>query len=536
MIKTEAGEKMKKENPNKDLPEKADINNDGEFQEWEKARHEAIEAARAGDTPEMAMGGLMQEGMGVIIGIEAESGNEIPAGSMPEEVADDIPAMLSEGEYVVPADVVRWHGVKTFEELRCEAKMGMGLMAHDGRIAEVDDETKKPVDYDIEEKDKSKVQKAKVEVVEAADGVTTATTSELPTTASSFYSYKWGLDPETNRYRMIPVDPETGAEVTQDAFDPARSTRYAPQDVIAREVYGRDLTEEEKDQCPEGFYFDEEAGVCMPEEEPSAVTPTTGLGGDGGDGPSTTPTRVDYASQPLTKFAELMGPLSAEDLADYEGETLADKAVSRMTTPADPVQFSLNPFALAASVVGNVSDNIGARRAAETRAAEFTKDPTAYGAYNFNFNPDTGSFVQANPSTRATEVQGGVITDYNNIGKTGTEYTRDQLFNSDINDPKSAISDVLDKIDEDLGQITAVTGGGSRNMYGSDEGPSTSPTSSGGSRTTDAADVDTGRGGRGPAGPGEPGGGSDDNNNDSSNDSGPSDSFGGGRDSDGWGE
>jgi len=152
MIKTKAGEKMKEKNPNKDLPEKADINNDGEFQEWEKARHEAIQAARSEDSPEMAMGGLMREGMGVIIGIEADSGNTIPAGSLPEEVADDIPAMLSEGEYVVPADVVRWHGVKTFEELRCEAKMGMGLMAHDGRIAEVDEETKKPVEsHDVKD-------------------------------------------------------------------------------------------------------------------------------------------------------------------------------------------------------------------------------------------------------------------------------------------------------------------------------------------------------------------------------------------------
>ena len=46
------------------------------------------------------------------------SGNEVPSGSMDQEVRDDIPAQLSEGEYVVPADVVRYFGVKFFEDLR----------------------------------------------------------------------------------------------------------------------------------------------------------------------------------------------------------------------------------------------------------------------------------------------------------------------------------------------------------------------------------------------------------------------------------
>ena len=62
------------------------------------------------------------------------SGNEVPSGSMAEEVRDDIPAQLSEGEYVVPADVVRYYGVKFFEDLRGDAKMGLNKMEQDGRI------------------------------------------------------------------------------------------------------------------------------------------------------------------------------------------------------------------------------------------------------------------------------------------------------------------------------------------------------------------------------------------------------------------
>jgi hypothetical protein len=66
--------------------------------------------------------------------IEPVTGNEVPPGSMAKEVRDDVPAMLSEGEYVVPADVVRYYGVKFFEDLRSEAKSDMVDMEENGRI------------------------------------------------------------------------------------------------------------------------------------------------------------------------------------------------------------------------------------------------------------------------------------------------------------------------------------------------------------------------------------------------------------------
>jgi len=75
-------------------------------------------------------GGIADEGMDT----DPVSGNEVPPGSLPEEVRDDVPAMLSEGEYVVPADVLRFYGVKFFEDLRSEAKMGLAEMDSNGRI------------------------------------------------------------------------------------------------------------------------------------------------------------------------------------------------------------------------------------------------------------------------------------------------------------------------------------------------------------------------------------------------------------------
>jgi hypothetical protein len=75
-------------------------------------------------------GGLRDDGMKR----DPVSGNDIPSGSLAEEVRDDIPAMLSDGEYVVPADVVRFYGVKFFEDLRKKAKIGLAKMEEDGRI------------------------------------------------------------------------------------------------------------------------------------------------------------------------------------------------------------------------------------------------------------------------------------------------------------------------------------------------------------------------------------------------------------------
>ena len=66
--------------------------------------------------------------------VDPVSGNDVPPGSLPAEVRDDIDAKLSEGEYVVPADVVRFFGVRFFEDLRSEAKMGLQKMEEDGRI------------------------------------------------------------------------------------------------------------------------------------------------------------------------------------------------------------------------------------------------------------------------------------------------------------------------------------------------------------------------------------------------------------------
>ena len=75
-------------------------------------------------------GGLKTSGATV----DPVSGNEVPTGAEPSEVRDNVDAKLSEGEYVVPADVVKFFGVDHFEKLRAKAKKGLSDMEEDGRV------------------------------------------------------------------------------------------------------------------------------------------------------------------------------------------------------------------------------------------------------------------------------------------------------------------------------------------------------------------------------------------------------------------
>ena len=67
------------------------------------------------------------------------SGNDVPAGSLAEEVRDDIPAMVSEGEFIFPADVVRFIGLNKLMELRQDAKMGLKKMEAMGQLGNPED-------------------------------------------------------------------------------------------------------------------------------------------------------------------------------------------------------------------------------------------------------------------------------------------------------------------------------------------------------------------------------------------------------------
>ena len=83
--------------------------------------------------------------------IDPVSGNEVPPGAMPEEVRDDIPAQLSEGEYVVPADVLQYYGIKFFEDLRSKAKTDLLDLEEGGRIGGEPVESSDEMPFSVDE-------------------------------------------------------------------------------------------------------------------------------------------------------------------------------------------------------------------------------------------------------------------------------------------------------------------------------------------------------------------------------------------------
>jgi hypothetical protein len=93
-------------------------------------------------------GGLKDEG-GMI---DEVSGNDVPSGSTREEVRDDIPAQLSEGEFVFPADVVRYIGLEKLMMMRQEAKQGLKQMEAMGQMGNSDEATM-PDDLPFDETD-----------------------------------------------------------------------------------------------------------------------------------------------------------------------------------------------------------------------------------------------------------------------------------------------------------------------------------------------------------------------------------------------
>src|SRR5210317_773 len=93
-------------------------------------------------------GGLKDEG-GMV---DEVSGNDVPPGSTREEVRDDIPAQLSEGEFVFPADVVRYIGLEKLMMMRQEAKQGLKQMEAMGQMGNSDEATM-PDDLPFDETD-----------------------------------------------------------------------------------------------------------------------------------------------------------------------------------------------------------------------------------------------------------------------------------------------------------------------------------------------------------------------------------------------
>jgi hypothetical protein len=249
-------------------------------------------------------GGLMDEG-GTI---DPVSGNDVPPGSTQEEVRDDIPAQLSEGEFVFPADVVRYIGLETLMRMRQEAKMGlaameaMGQMGNSEEAIVPDDLPFDMYDLEIEEDDvvemntggllPSSLQPSTAPMTAptgqySATGMTTPNIGTVPATgqaatpiaAASASPYTTGqIDPNLpgtafTPTAITPVTPtfqETiGAGVVGVDYEFVEFTNEAGQVIRLRR---NKTTGQMIDPIPEGF------SEKVKEETKVETTPTTGVG------------------------------------------------------------------------------------------------------------------------------------------------------------------------------------------------------------------------------------------------------------------
>ena len=178
------------------------------------------------------------------VGIDPVSGNEIPLGSTAKNVRDDIPAQLSEGEMVIPADVVRFFGVKFFEDIRKAAKIGYAKMDADGRIGG------EPI---MEDESGLGLEMSDLEVIDMGDG----SDEMMEETEEAFLGKFFASIRESNRKQA-----EKNKQSVRDRFKAAKdrgsSSKQISKRVQAKKNKPKNRYEEIREQMRKAFRDDDD--------------------------------------------------------------------------------------------------------------------------------------------------------------------------------------------------------------------------------------------------------------------------------------
>jgi len=222
-----------------------------------------------------AEGGMNDQGGTV----DPVSGNDVPPGSLQNEVRDDIDVKISEGEFVIPADVVRYIGLERLMKLRDEAKQGLSRMAEIGQMGNAQEVENPEALHEDEEGFESEID----DIMKEVDG---EQMGEKKFAAGGFNEP--GVD-LLNKYNI----PKTSLT------NPALDVR-AYKNKEGRVMYITFFNDKPSIQIPAGYEFAGSAGQFIAEtkkvddKKDSVVTATgtvdtSGGGGDGvsvGGGPS----------------------------------------------------------------------------------------------------------------------------------------------------------------------------------------------------------------------------------------------------------
>ena len=229
-------------------------------------------------------GGLREEGGGV----DPVSGNEVPPGALAEEVRDDIPAQLSEGEFVFPADVVRYIGLEKLMMMRQQAKQGLMRMEEMGQMSNADEATiegEPPAEY-FDIPDNMEIPQAAL-VLEMNEG---GSVNKGYKTFEELMGFKGGTTEQTG-YNIVEYVNEQGRKILVVEVDGV-PTNEVPEGFVRGEVRTEDgvpvdgAAKEEKPQqqqmqtqasAPQQDNSNESDGPQRPEDRGGATIVTGGF-------------------------------------------------------------------------------------------------------------------------------------------------------------------------------------------------------------------------------------------------------------------
>jgi len=151
----------------------------------------------------------------------ADNADDTP-GATESEVADDIPAMISEGELVVPANVVRYHGLGKYENMRKTALNALDELEDNGQIRPVDSDGT-PVVKDVKEQTDEVMASKGATVARYNEGGSPTIEEELKTNFPEEYGkvIRKPVDPNDPRFKDLKpvgprVTPRKGQTITPD--------------------------------------------------------------------------------------------------------------------------------------------------------------------------------------------------------------------------------------------------------------------------------------------------------------------------------
>lgn len=483
-------------------------------------------------------GGLKDEGGSV----DPVSGNDVPVGSTQTEVRDDIPAQLSEGEFVLPADVVRYIGLENLMELRNKAKQGLQQMEAMGQMgnseeATMDDTADMDVDIDslIEEFDPNDP-----ETLSFAEGgmptyqyqpqqniySPTANYNPYTTQTGQQQQFSYGYMPQTT-YTPPPVPSANAGQFTsaQPTGGRVEQRQYqGPNGELRTFTF---IDGKPTEEIPAGFK------VYKPEEQttPQIATPQVQQPSSGGDGGN--------REQEAERAAEYAGYVSEMDQLAQLSDKIGEKWSGSLHNPKNNKGFkdTFGNFVKAGGIVGALKADYDMHQTAQTEAPNIASQ---YGLdiENYKNTGLSGIFSKYNTDALARDaitskaVAESLGMDPRDLARTNIDSDGDGRISRE--EAKKAEADLF----MDLDDGTDPAGGGSftqresydrafgSNRGGYDNAVSGMGTVAGQTPSTEADRRGSNAYGGGDGGDGGGGGGG----------GGSSDSFSGGRDADGWGE